>query len=67
MRRSNSSSFEELPLSHDTGRLETCLVQLRDILGDTAPRDTLVQVILAADFDLRRAINYFYTKSNGDE
>lgn len=60
---SNSSSLEDLPLSHDTARLETSLAQLRDIVGDTAPREKLIQVLLAADYDLCRAVNYFYSKT----
>ncbi|KAK4876099.1 hypothetical protein RN001_012521 [Aquatica leii] len=61
---SNSSSLEELPLSHDTARLENSLTQLRDIVGDTAPREKLIQVVLAADYDLCRAVNYFYSKGD---
>lgn len=41
---SDSSSLEELPLTQDSARLETCLVQLRDILGEQVPREELVQV-----------------------
>lgn len=59
--------MEDLPLSHDSARLEACIAQLRDILGDTASRGTLVQVILAADYDLRRAVNYFYARGDNDE
>lgn len=40
---------------------------MRDILGDTASRETLVQVILAADYDLRRAVNYFYARGDDGE
>lgn len=64
MGHSNSSSLEDLPLSHDPARLDACIAQLRDILGERAARETLVQVVLAADYDLGRAINYFYGHNN---
>lgn len=54
-------SVEDLP-SQDTARLQQCILQMRDILGDTASHDILVQVVLAADYDLCRAINYFYAR-----
>lgn len=56
-----------MPLNRDITRLEACITQMRDILGDTAPRETLVQMILAADYDLRRAVNYFYARGDNDE
>lgn len=49
--------------AHDAARLETCLRQLRLVLGEetTASRQKLVQVALAADFDLNRALNFYYS------
>lgn len=58
---SETSSQEEMQIHPDTARLETGLAQLRDILGDEAPREKLVQVLLAGDYDINRAINYYYT------
>lgn len=40
---SDSSSLEELPLTQDSARLESCLVQLRDIVGEQVSREELVQ------------------------
>uniref|UniRef100_A0A1B6MP93 BTB domain-containing protein n=1 Tax=Graphocephala atropunctata TaxID=36148 RepID=A0A1B6MP93_9HEMI len=46
----------------DSGRLEACLRALRDVIGEeAASRQQLVQVALAADFDLNRALNFFYS------
>lgn len=49
--------------AHDAARLEACLRQLRLVLGEetTASRQKLVQVALAADFDLNRALNFYYS------
>lgn len=55
---------EEADVSaHDAARLEACLRQLRLVLGEetTASRQKLVQVALAADFDLNRALNFYYS------
>ncbi|KAJ8954724.1 hypothetical protein NQ318_011417 [Aromia moschata] len=61
------SSLEDLRLEQNSSRMDTCLVQMRDIVGDSAPREVLVRVLLAADFDLRRAVNYYYARNNADE
>ncbi|XP_054262009.1 uncharacterized protein LOC128985991 isoform X2 [Macrosteles quadrilineatus] len=46
----------------DSSRLEACLRQLHDIIGDEGvSRQQLVQVALAADFDLNRALNFYYS------
>ncbi|KYB25250.1 uncharacterized protein LOC100141518 [Tribolium castaneum] len=65
--QSNSSSIEDLPLAQDAGRLDNCIRQLRDIIGDSAPREQLVQVVLAADYDLCRAVNFYYARNQEDE
>ncbi|KAG5890631.1 hypothetical protein JTB14_020335 [Gonioctena quinquepunctata] len=64
---SNNSSLEDLDIDQNSSRMDTCISQLRDIVGEVAPRDILVQVILAADFDLQRAVNFYYAYNNGDE
>ncbi|KAL3270189.1 hypothetical protein HHI36_009246 [Cryptolaemus montrouzieri] len=51
-------------VQQDLNRLERCISQIRDVIGEDAPREQLVQVILAADFNLCRAINYYYAKNN---
>ncbi|XP_055954606.1 uncharacterized protein LOC126812091 [Patella vulgata] len=56
-----SSSSEDLPFMEDATRLETCLSALRDIIGDSVPRDELVRVALAADYDVNRALNFFFS------
>ncbi|XP_044754508.1 uncharacterized protein LOC123313618 [Coccinella septempunctata] len=48
----------------DRNRLERCISEIRDVIGEEAPREQLIQVILAADYDLCRAINYYYAKNN---
>ncbi|XP_067013462.1 uncharacterized protein [Anabrus simplex] len=58
---SDSSSLEELPLTQDSARLESCLVQLRDIVGEQVSREQLVQIALAADYDINRAANFYYS------
>ncbi|XP_046685129.1 uncharacterized protein LOC124370870 [Homalodisca vitripennis] len=46
----------------DSARLEACLRALRDVIGEeAASRQQLVQVALAADFDLNRALNFYYS------
>lgn len=50
-------------MAQDSARIDQGIVQLRDIVGEDAPRERLVQVLLAADYDINRAINYYYTNS----
>ncbi|KAL3236831.1 hypothetical protein MRX96_022088 [Rhipicephalus microplus] len=54
------SSLEELPLTQDSAQLEVCVEQLRDVVGEAVPREALVQVSLAADYDVNRALNFFF-------
>lgn len=56
---SSSSSSEELHFLEDPARLENCLSELRDILGDL-PRDELTRIALAADYDINRAVNFYF-------
>ena len=56
--------LETVPLTHDSSRLENCLAQLRDVLGPLIDQDHLVRVILAADYDVNRAVNYFLNSDN---
>lgn len=58
---SDSSSLEDLPLTQDSTQLEACIVQLREILGDGVPQEELVRVSLAADYDINRALNFFFS------
>ncbi|KAF4519183.1 hypothetical protein B566_EDAN008246 [Ephemera danica] len=45
----------------DPARLEACLSQLQDIVGEGASHERLVQVALAADYDVNRALNFFFS------
>ncbi|CAG9817046.1 unnamed protein product [Phaedon cochleariae] len=65
--QSNSSLDDFHHADQTSSRMDNCISQLRDIVGETASRNLLVQVILAADFDLRRAVNYYYARTNEDE
>ena len=47
----------------DSARLEGCIQSLRDIVGDGVPREELVRVCLAADYDVNRALNFFFSSS----
>lgn len=58
--RSISDSLEELPLTQDTSRLERCVQDLFDIVGEEASRHELVQLAMAADYDVNRAANFYY-------
>lgn len=67
MQLSNSHSSVSLDnetdeMPQDAARLEACLTQLRDVISEeVATRQQLVQVALAADYDLNRALNFFYS------
>lgn len=58
---SDSSSLEELSLTHDSAQLEACVAQLRDIVGDNVCREDLVRFSLAADYDVNRALNFIFS------
>ncbi len=45
----------------DSERLEACISALRDIVGASVPREELVRVALAADYDANRALNFFFS------
>ncbi|KAJ8913824.1 hypothetical protein NQ315_003733 [Exocentrus adspersus] len=65
--RSNNSSLEDLRLQQSSSQMERCINQLREIVSEATPREVLVQIILAADYDLRRAVNYYYVWNSEDE
>lgn len=56
----NSSSLDE-SVTQDSARLEACLTQLRAVVGEHVSRDRLVLHVLAADYDVNRALNFFYS------
>lgn len=58
---SSSSSADDLQFVEDSERLESCVAQLRDIVGEDYPREELLQVALAADCDTNRALNYIFS------
>ncbi|XP_076252355.1 uncharacterized protein LOC143191312 isoform X3 [Rhynchophorus ferrugineus] len=56
-----SSSSSDDHDGHLTPRLESQVSQLRAILGDAPSNACLVQLILAADYNLERAVNFYYS------
>ncbi|KAK7507206.1 hypothetical protein BaRGS_00001141 [Batillaria attramentaria] len=60
---SSSMSSEDLHLMENEEMLDSCLSALRDIVGEAVPREELVRVALAADYDVNRAVNYFFFSS----
>jgi hypothetical protein len=61
----DNDELETIPLTHDSNQLESCVGQLRDLLGPLIPQDQLVRVALAADYDVNRAANYFFNSEYG--
>ncbi|RZF40536.1 hypothetical protein LSTR_LSTR000415 [Laodelphax striatellus] len=59
LRVSHSNSVQDVP--HDSARLEACLTELTGVIGNLATRTELVQLALAADYDLNRALNFFFS------
>lgn len=45
-------------------RVDECIRRLRAIVGEDVSRDCLRDVLLAADFDLNRALNFFFAMDN---
>ncbi len=62
---SATEDLETIPLTHDSSQLETCVAQLRDVLGPLIDETQLVQVALAADYNVNRALNFFFNGSSG--
>jgi hypothetical protein len=60
---SSFMSEEDLHMVENEEQLNQCLEQLRDIVGNDVPREELVRVALAADYDVNRAVNYFFLSS----
>ena len=50
-------------VENDQQQLSECISALRDIVGEDVPREELVRVALAADYDVNRAVNYFFFSS----
>ncbi|XP_039292547.1 uncharacterized protein LOC111055920 [Nilaparvata lugens] len=57
--RMSHSHSQEMP--QDSARLEACLTELSGVIGNLATRTELVQLALAADYDLNRALNFFFS------
>ncbi|KAK3089222.1 hypothetical protein FSP39_001872 [Pinctada imbricata] len=62
-RYSSSSSSSEINVLADQQRLNECVLALREVIGDDVPHDDLVQFVLAADYDISRAINFYFQSS----
>ena len=52
--------LERIPLTTDSSRLESCVASLREVLGPLIPEETLLQVAIAADCNIDRALNHFF-------
>ncbi|XP_061196240.1 uncharacterized protein LOC133204507 [Saccostrea echinata] len=58
---SSSSCFDEYGgVGTDHARLAECISALRAVIGDDVPEDDLIQFALAADYDVSRAINFYF-------
>ncbi|XP_069165667.1 LOW QUALITY PROTEIN: uncharacterized protein [Procambarus clarkii] len=53
----------EASLEGSNGRVEAVVEQLREVVGQQVPHSTLVRITLAADYDLNRALNFFFASS----
>jgi hypothetical protein len=45
----------------DAACVEMCVSELRAILGDEVPHDTLLRIASAADYDVNRALNFYFS------
>ncbi|KAG1683579.1 Speckle-type POZ protein-like [Nymphon striatum] len=53
---------EHLSLSvQNADRLEECVSNLREVVGESVSREGLIQLCLAADYDINRALNFFFS------
>eukprot|EP00058_Branchiostoma_floridae_P010098 XP_002595586.1 hypothetical protein BRAFLDRAFT_117505 [Branchiostoma floridae] len=57
----DETTSSDLSMTEDRVRLDACLSALRDIVGDDVPQEELVRVSLAADYDVNRALNFFFS------
>lgn len=61
---SNSGSSDEEPgeetIHVDASRLEETVQQLKEVLGEEIPIEELRRLARAADYDVNRAINFFF-------
>lgn len=58
---SSSSSSDDLPFMGDSAQLNSCIEELAIIVGTDVPREELVRIALAADYDVNRALNFFFS------
>ncbi|KAJ8037564.1 ARM REPEAT PROTEIN INTERACTING WITH ABF2 [Holothuria leucospilota] len=65
---SNSGSSDEDPVQEsihiDMARLEETVQQLKEVLGEEIPVEELRRLARAADFDVNRAINFFFSSDS---
>ena len=43
--------------------MESCCEKIRDVLGDFVPSEELERLAIAADFDVNRAVNFYFSSS----
>ncbi|KAJ8319387.1 hypothetical protein KUTeg_004478 [Tegillarca granosa] len=58
---SSSSSTELLQMIEDPDLLQSCVTSLREVVGNEASDDELIHIIMSADYDINRAINFYYS------
>lgn len=46
---------------HHETKIEKCMQELTEILGDSIPRRELLRITLAADCDVNRALNFYFS------
>ena len=44
--------------------MESCIEKLRTVVGDEPTDEVLSELLLAADMDINRAVNFYFNLSN---
>lgn len=64
--RNDSTTFRTPPLSHlDEAKLQSCLDEIHNVVGDSVPEPVLVKAILGHQFNLEKALNAVLISSQG--
>ena len=56
----SSEDEEELQLESSSMEWDSCLESLRAVVGSEVTDDVLRDLLLAADMDINRAVNFFF-------
>ena len=54
--------MDEIGSHSNRERLEECIRNLREVLGDSVSRSELVRMTVAADYDVNRAVNFHFSR-----